>query len=124
MTRTGSGARTPTGAGALVAMAATALVAIAVVVGGCGGGGAPPKNASPGLQAYDNASCGSCHTLAAAHSTGTAGTKLDGLGLDAATVERTVRKGAPGMPSFTDQLSDEQIRQLADFVARSSHGTT
>ena len=69
---------------------------------------------------FDQAGCGGCHTLAAAHSTGTAGKKLDGASLDAATVERFVRGGASGMPSFKDQLSDAEIRQVSDFVARSS----
>jgi mono/diheme cytochrome c family protein len=83
-----------------------------------------PKNASPGLRAFDDASCGSCHTLAAAHATGTAGPKLDGRPLDRATVERFVRNGASGMPSFKGQLSDAQIQQVAEFVAQSSSGAT
>lgn len=102
-----------------------AFIALSAVtaIGGCGGGSSAPKNASPGLQVFDQASCGSCHTLAAAHSTGTAGPKLDGLGLAPATVARFVHDGASGMPPFKDQLSDTQIQQVADFVARSSRTT-
>jgi mono/diheme cytochrome c family protein len=104
-------------------LAATAFAAIVVAVigpGGCGGGGSVPKNASPGLRVFDDAGCGSCHTLAAAHASGTAGPRLDGAQLDAARVERVVRDGASGMPPFKDQLGSKQIHQVADFVARSS----
>jgi mono/diheme cytochrome c family protein len=87
---------------------------------GCGGGSSAPKNASPGLKAFDSANCGSCHTLAAAHSSGTAGPKLDGAKLTAARVADVVRHGATGMPSFADQLSSSQIQQVADFVARAA----
>lgn len=101
-----------------------ALAGAALTLGGCGGESSAPKNASPGLRAFDDAGCGSCHTLAAAHATGTAGPKLDGRSVDQATVERFVRDGASGMPSFKDQLSDVQIRQVAEFVAQSSSSTT
>jgi hypothetical protein len=57
-----------------------------------------------------------------AGSTGVAGKKLNGLKLDPATVARWIRSGGGGMPSFGDQLSDPQLRQLAAFVARSSGG--
>jgi len=92
----------------------------ALVLAGCGGGGAAPKNASPGLRVFDQASCGSCHTLAAAKASGTAGPRLDGRSFDAATVARFVRDGGSGMPPFKDQLSDTGIRQVSNFVARAS----
>ena len=93
----------------------------AIAIAGCGGGGTTvPKNASPGLRVFDQANCATCHTLAAAHSTGTVGKKLDGLGLDVATVEHWVRTGGGGMPTFKDQLTDAQIQQVAEFVSRSS----
>jgi mono/diheme cytochrome c family protein len=118
MTRTGGGAAPA----ALVApVAIVALVAcVALGLAGCGGGGAPPKNASPGLRVFDDASCGSCHTLAEAKASGTAGPKLDGRSLDAATVARFVRDGGSGMPPFKDQLSDAEIQQVSDYVARAS----
>jgi cytochrome c6 len=97
-----------------------ALAGAALTLGGCGVGSSVPKNASPGLRAFDDAGCGICHTLAAAHATGTAGPNLDGRSLDRATVERFVRNGKSGMPSFKDQLSDTQIQQVAEFVAQSS----
>jgi mono/diheme cytochrome c family protein len=116
--------RSKPGMGAIVrAFVAFGALSILTAIGGCGGGSSAPKNASPGLQVFDQASCGSCHTLAAAHSSGTAGPKLDGRSLDPAAVERIVRNGASGMPPFKDQLSDKQIQQVTDFVARSSQAT-
>jgi sulfite dehydrogenase len=108
---------TPRRASAVVGVAAT----IAVGTGGCGGSSTkPPANASPGLKAFDQAGCGSCHTLAAAHATGLVGPKLDGRAFDPATVEHWIRDGGGGMPKFTDQLTDAQIKALAEFVAQSS----
>jgi mono/diheme cytochrome c family protein len=104
-------------AGAVVGAAAS----IAVATSGCGGSTPkPPANASPGLAAFDQVGCGSCHTLAAAHATGTVGPKLDGRALAPATVEHYVRDGGGGMPKFTNQLTDAQIKALSEFVAQSS----
>ncbi len=97
------------------------VVAAAALLSGCGGGSpSAPANASPGLKAFDQASCGSCHTLAAAGATGTVGPKFDGAHLDQATVEHWIRTGGGGMPSFTSQLTDAQIRALAAYVANAS----
>lgn len=98
------------------------MAGFAVAVSGCGGGGTSsvPKNASPGQVVYAQASCGSCHTLEAAGSSGTIGPDLDGKHLSAATVESYVRSGGGGMPSFSSQLSDTQIQQVATFVAGAS----
>ncbi len=98
-----------------------AATAAAALMAGCGGGSpSAPANASPGLKAFDQASCGSCHTLAAAGASGTVGPKLDGAHLDQATVEHWVRAGGSGMPSFTGQLSDAQITAVAAYVATAS----
>ncbi len=100
-----------------LAGAAASVVALT----GCGGGStSAPANASPGLKAFDQASCGSCHTLAAAGASGTVGPKLDGAHFDEATVEHWVRTGGGGMPSFTSQLSDAQIKAVAAYVANAS----
>ena len=94
----------------------------AVAMTGCGGGGGSssvPSNAPPGEKVFaDN--CATCHTLAAAHATGTVGANLDHRRLDLATVESKVKGGATGMPAFGDQLSDTQIKQVSQFVATSS----
>ena len=63
------------------------------------------------------ANCGSCHTLSDAGTTGTVGPSLDGLGLDASTVETQVRNGGGGMPAFEGQLTDEEIAAVSAYVA-------
>jgi cytochrome c6 len=101
-----------------------ALIVVLAALYGCGAATpATPANASPGQTLFAQTGCGSCHTLAAAGSTGIAGKKLDGLALDPATVARWIRTGGGGMPSFAAQLSAPQLRQLAAFVARSTHAT-
>ncbi len=63
------------------------------------------------------ANCGSCHTLTDAGTTGTIGPSLDAIGLDAAAVEDQVRNGGGGMPAFEGQLSEEEITEVAAYVA-------
>ena len=105
---------------ATVAVLAAAAVA-AVALAACGAASSSlPSNASPGQKVYVQANCGSCHTLKAAGSNGTVGPDLDGKRLDTATVERYVRNGGGGMPSFHTALSATQIRQVAAFVANTS----
>ena len=96
------------------------LAGAGLALSACGGGGSsPPANAPPGLRVFDDQSCGSCHTLAAAKATGTVGPNLDGKSLTPASVEHYVRNGGGGMPSFSG-LSDTQIQQVSDFVANAS----
>jgi mono/diheme cytochrome c family protein len=102
-------------------LAATAIAATMLTACGGGGSSSLPANASPGLRAYAKAGCGGCHTLAAAHSTGTVGPKLDGLSTDTASVEKIVRDGSGGMPGFKDQLSPAEIRAVSQYVANSGH---
>ena len=100
---------------------ALAAVLGALTISGCGGGGSAsvPSNTPPGEKLFaDN--CATCHTLAAAHATGTVGPNLDHPQLDLARIESEVKAGATGMPSFSDQLSDTQITQVSQFVAQSS----
>jgi len=61
--------------------------------------------------------CGGCHTLSAAGTSGTTGPNLDDVSLDAAAIEGIVRDGRGGMPAFGDQLSDEEISAVAEFVS-------
>jgi cytochrome c6 len=101
--------------GSAIRAAIPAILAIAL--GACGGGSSSlPKNASPGQRAYFKAGCGGCHTFSPANSTGTVGPKLDGLNVDEATVESIVRGGKDGMPGFKDQLSEAEIRAVAQYV--------
>jgi mono/diheme cytochrome c family protein len=108
--------------GAAPAALIAALVG-AVALAGCGGGGRStsiPANAPPGERVFaDN--CATCHTLSAAHATGTVGPSLDHKSLTAASVEERVRHGAAGMPAFSDQLSGTEIMQVSQYVSNASH---
>ena len=63
------------------------------------------------------AGCGSCHTLAAAKSSGQVGPNLDDAKPGYDTVLAKVTNGGGGMPSFGGQLSEQQIRDVAAYVA-------
>jgi cbb3-type cytochrome c oxidase subunit III len=76
---------------------------------GGGGSASDPK----GLFASN---CGSCHTLAAAGTSGQIGPNLDQISPALARIEEQIRKGGGGMPAFEGQLTDEQITALAKYV--------
>jgi mono/diheme cytochrome c family protein len=61
--------------------------------------------------------CGSCHTLAAAGTQGQVGPNLDETKPARDLVVDRVTNGQGAMPAFKDQLSEEQIQAVADFVA-------
>jgi cytochrome c5 len=81
--------------------------------GGGGGGGA----AAEGERVFASAGCTSCHTFSAAGATGTVGPNLDETQLNEDEIVQVVTNGRGGMPSFRGQLSEEQIRAVAAFVA-------
>lgn len=66
--------------------------------------------------------CGTCHALSDAGTTGTIGPSLDGASLAAEGVEAQVRSGAGLMPPFEGVLSNEEIREVAAYVAAASQG--
>jgi mono/diheme cytochrome c family protein len=76
-----------------------------------------------GKAVFVKAGCGSCHTLAAAHSTGTVGPNLDQLKPDYRTVTAQVTLGGAAMPAFKDTLSSQQIADVAAYVVKSTGGT-
>ena len=61
--------------------------------------------------------CASCHTLAAAGSTGTVGPNLDQLKPSDALVVHQVTNGGGGMPAFGSSLSKSQIQSVAKYVS-------
>lgn len=67
-----------------------------------------------------NPSCGVCHTLGDAGTTGAVGPNLDGLKPDAARVEAAVTSGVGTMPAFGGALSAEQIADVAAYVAEAT----
>jgi mono/diheme cytochrome c family protein len=126
------------------ALILVAVAAIGALAAGCAGGeqksatpqtvvGSLPEDTTPavsvpegdpaaGKSIFDSAGCGSCHTLADAGSTGTVGPNLD----DAKpTLERAytqVTNGGGGMPPYKDQLSEQQIADVAAYVVQATGG--
>ena len=105
---------------------AALLGLVFLALAGCGGNGNESSSTSslPGAKVFDSAGCGGCHTLQAAKSKGTVGPDLDQLRPDAQTVERQVRNGGVGMPSFSKKLNQVQISQVAEFVSQSTRSST
>jgi mono/diheme cytochrome c family protein len=74
-------------------------------------------HASAGKNVFAQAGCGTCHTLKAAGATGQVGPNLDDLHPGYAQVEAKVKNGGGGMPAFSGQLSAQEVRDVAAFVA-------
>ena len=68
-------------------------------------------------QVIFKAKCASCHTLAAAGSTGTIGPNLDQFKPPFARVKKQVIHGGAIMPAFQSVLTDAQITAVAKYVA-------
>ncbi|HZR94268.1 MAG TPA: cytochrome c [Gaiellaceae bacterium] len=121
------------------------LCAAAAVLAGCGSQGVtsaapetvvgtlPKKQLEPvtpafklkgdptkGKAIFASAGCTGCHTLAAAHSTGTVGPNLDQAHPDYRLATARVTNGKGAMPSFKGQLSDQEIANVASFVVKST----
>jgi mono/diheme cytochrome c family protein len=79
-----------------------------------GGGGG---DATAGKEVFASAGCGSCHTLADAGATGTVGPNLDEAKPSEELVVERVTNGMGAMPSFSDQLSEQQIADVAAYVS-------
>src|SRR5262249_38551865 len=70
-----------------------------------------------GAAVFSSAGCGGCHTLSAAHATGTVGPNLDQLKPDYQAVTAQVTNGGGGMPAFKSSLSTQQIADRAPYAA-------
>jgi len=81
------------------------------------GAPAPEK----GRALFDGASCGACHMLADAGAAGEVGPPLDhNPNLTTDFVTNRVAHGQGGMPAFSDQLSEQEIADLAAYILRVS----
>ena len=76
-----------------------------------------------GAKIFTSAGCIGCHTLAAAHATGTVGPNLDQAKPNYQLVTGRVTLGKGVMPKFGGQLSDQQIADVAAYVVKSTGGT-
>jgi mono/diheme cytochrome c family protein len=112
------------------------VCSLGLVAAGCGGGDEGDSGASPppvessttggetgdatnGEEVFATAGCGGCHTFAKAGSNGAVGPNLDDLAPSYEAVVDQVTEGGGGMPSFADQLSAQEIRDVAAFVSGS-----
>ncbi|MBA3734572.1 MAG: cytochrome c [Actinobacteria bacterium] len=77
-------------------------------------------HAADGKSVFVNDACATCHTLKAAGASGQIGPNLDDLHPGYAQVKAKVESGGRGMPSFAQKLTEQEIRDVAAFVATSS----
>ena len=129
-------------------LAACALVVVALVVVAAGCGGDDEDTATPtvtettggtetdedggattdepvegdvanGEEVFATAGCGGCHTLSAAGTNGSVGPNLDDASPSYDKVVERVTDGQGVMPSFKDDLSAQEIKDVAAFVSSS-----
>ena len=89
---------------------------IATYVGAVAGTGATAEKPTDGKTIFAQ-TCGSCHTLADAGTTGTVGPNLDAAKPSHALVVDRVTNGQGAMPSFKDSLDEAQIQAVAEYVS-------
>jgi mono/diheme cytochrome c family protein len=131
---------------ALIAILALVMTTLALGVAACGGGeevapvaetveGTLPEgtseeepastiegDAAAGEEVWATGQCGSCHTLAAANSSGTIGPNLDESKPPLELAVDRVTNGSGAMPPFKGQLDPKQIADVAAFVVQSTSG--
>jgi mono/diheme cytochrome c family protein len=73
-----------------------------------------------GEEVFASAGCGSCHVYEPAGSSGTAGPNLDESDVDYEGAYEQIANGGGGMPAFEDQLSEQEIADVAAFVTEGS----
>ena len=76
--------------------------------------------AAAGAAVFKQAGCGSCHTLAAAGTSGIVGPNLDDVRPSFADVRAKVSTGGGGMPSFAGRLSPQKIEDVSAYVVTSA----
>lgn len=105
------------------------LIVPAMIVVGCGGSddsgsgdggsGSSGGSSAAAVELFSD-NCAGCHTLSEADADGQLGPELDGTSLSVERVHDQIENGGGSMPAFKDQLSPEEIDQLAEFVSESS----
>lgn len=84
------------------------------------GGGAAEGDPAAGKEIFASAGCGSCHVYEPAGTSGTAGPSLDESNVDYDGAYQQIENGGGGMPAFKDQLSEQEIADVAAFVTEGS----
>ena len=126
----------------LAALGLTVLVAL--VAAGCGGteisptpetvvgtlaqptdtapSNIPEGDAAAGKELFASSGCGGCHTLADAGTNGNVGPNLDEAKPSLEKTYTQITNGGGGMPPYNDQLSEQQIADIAAYVVESTSG--
>ncbi len=89
---------------------------VAVYVGAVAGTGVTAEAPTDGKSIFTT-TCGSCHTLSDAGTTGTVGPNLDAAKPAKALVIDRVTNGQGAMPSFKGSLDEAQIQAVAEYVS-------
>jgi cytochrome c553 len=76
-----------------------------------------------GEQVFASAGCGGCHALADADASGNIGPNLDEAAPDYELVVDRVTNGQGAMPAFEDELSEQQIQDVAAYVVEATEGS-
>jgi mono/diheme cytochrome c family protein len=92
---------------------------IGAYVGRVAGTGATTEKPTDGKSIFTS-TCGSCHTLADAGTSGTVGPNLDDAKPPKDLVVDRVTNGKGQMPSFKGTLDEQQIQAVADYVSSSA----
>jgi cytochrome c6 len=82
--------------------------------------GQTPGDPEAGAAVFTSAGCGGCHTLEEAGSSGAVGPNLDEAKPDFDLAVDRVTNGKGVMPAFGDELSEEQIQNVAAYVVRAT----
>jgi cytochrome c6 len=83
----------------------------------------PPAEGDPvaGKQVFlGSSACGTCHTLADAGTSGTVGPNLDETQPSFELAVDRVTNGQGGMPAFSGQLSEQEIADVAAYIAQAA----
>jgi mono/diheme cytochrome c family protein len=89
---------------------------IATYVGAVAGTGVTAERPTDGKSIFTT-SCGSCHTLGDAGTSGAVGPNLDEAKPSAELVVDRVTNGQGAMPSFKDSLDAQQIQAVSEYVS-------
>lgn len=81
-----------------------------------GGGGGGEGDAAAGKEIFASAGCGNCHVFEDAGTSGQVGPNLDESGIDYDGAVQQIANGGGGMPAYKDQLSEEEIANVAAYV--------
>jgi len=79
-------------------------------------------DADAGAAIFLSAGCGGCHALSEAGTDGQAGPNLDDAKPSLEEAIAQISNGGGGMPAYKGQLSEQNIRDVAAYIVRSTSG--